>query len=128
MARSELDRWRAEHPHAHARPEDFTPVREALRQVTLRAIMDTCEVSKATASGWRSGRHVPHLRFWPALASLAGVTLHPEIAALFDPAGGYLHRSPVAGVLLGTPPADRQGEGAAGAAAGVGVDDQAASR
>lgn len=83
-ARSELDQWRAEHPHAHARPEDFAPVREALRSVTLRAIMAECEVSKATASGWRAGRHVPHLRFWPALANLAGVVLDPDVAAAID--------------------------------------------
>jgi CRISPR-associated endonuclease Cas1 len=84
MARSELEQWRAEHPHAHARPEDFAPVRQALRKVTLRAIMAECGVSKATASGWRSGRHVPHLRFWPALASLAGVTLQSEVVAAID--------------------------------------------
>jgi len=75
MARSELDAWRAEHPHAQANPADFAPVLAGLAPVTLRAIMDACSVSKATASGWRSGRHVPALMHWPALAELAGVAL-----------------------------------------------------
>ncbi len=73
MARSELDAWRAEHPHAHADPSQFAPIRAGLAGVTLAQIMTACGVAKATASGWRSGRHVPALRHWPALAALAGV-------------------------------------------------------
>jgi CRISPR-associated endonuclease Cas1 len=75
MARSELDRWRAEHPHARANPVDFAPVRDALSTVKLSAIMTACAVSKATASGWRSGRQLPPLRHWQALAELAGVAV-----------------------------------------------------
>ena len=75
MARSELDRWRAEHPHATANAADFAPVREALSTVKLSAIMAACAVSKATASGWRSGRQLPPLRHWQALAELAGVAV-----------------------------------------------------
>jgi transcriptional regulator with XRE-family HTH domain len=43
--------------------------------VTLARIMAACSVSKTTASGWRSGRHVPAIRHWHALAGLAGVGL-----------------------------------------------------
>ena len=73
MARSELDAWRAEHPHAKARPEDFAAIRAGLRDVKLAEIMTALSVSKASASSWRSGRVVPALRHWPALATLAGV-------------------------------------------------------
>jgi len=85
MARSELEQWKAEHPHAHARPEDFDPIRQALSGANLGQIMSACLVSKATASGWRTGRHVPSLRFWPTLASLGGVTLAPDIADILAP-------------------------------------------
>lgn len=78
MARTELERWKAEHPHANANPADFAPIREALARVTLTTIMAGCQVSKTTASGWRSGRHVPALRHWAALARLVGVDV-PEM-------------------------------------------------
>jgi CRISPR-associated endonuclease Cas1 len=83
MARSELDRWRAEHPHAKANPADFAPVLDALASVKLSAIMAACAVSKATASGWRSGRRLPALRHWQGLAELGGV-------AVVDPETGEL--------------------------------------
>lgn len=73
MARSELDAWRAEHPHATARPEDFAAIRAGLRDVKLSEIMAALGISKTSASSWRSGRVVPALRHWPALATLAGV-------------------------------------------------------
>ena len=73
MARSELDAWRAEHPHAKARPEDFAAIRAGLRDVKLAEIMTALGISKTSASSWRSGRVVPALRHWPALATLAGV-------------------------------------------------------
>jgi CRISPR-associated endonuclease Cas1 len=73
MARSELERWKAEHPQAVAHPSEFEPIREALQGVTLRQIMAATGASKPAASGWRSGRHVPALRHWGALASLVGL-------------------------------------------------------
>lgn len=74
MARSELERWKAEHPHANADPAAFESIRSGLATVKLSAIMTACGVSKATASGWRSGRYVPPIRHWERLAALAGVT------------------------------------------------------
>ena len=85
MARSELDAWRAEHPHAKARPEDFAAIRAGLRDVKLAEIMSTLGVSKASASSWRSGRVVPALRHWEALAALAGVEVPAGV--LDEPAG-----------------------------------------
>jgi hypothetical protein len=79
MARSELERWKADNPHANADPAHFAPIREALCSVTLTAIMASCQVSKTTASGWRSGRHVPPLRHWPALAEVAGFEFPAEL-------------------------------------------------
>ena len=78
MARSELERWKADHPHANADPADFAPIREALTGVTLGAIVTACNTSKAAASGWRSGRYVPAMRHWPALAKLGGVVWTDE--------------------------------------------------
>ena len=75
MARSELDAWRAEHPHAKANPAAFEAIRAGLASVKLAEIMRALGCSKSGASGWRSGRVVPALRHWPALASLAGVPL-----------------------------------------------------
>jgi CRISPR-associated endonuclease Cas1 len=71
MARTELERWKAEHPHANADPEAFEPVHAGLAAVKLSAIAAACGVSKATASAWRAGRYVPPLRHWEALAALA---------------------------------------------------------
>ncbi len=73
MARSELDAWRAEHPHANADPRHFAPIRAGLAGVKLSEITGALGCSKASASSWRSGRVVPALRHWPALAALAGV-------------------------------------------------------
>jgi hypothetical protein len=74
-ARAELERWRAEHPGAGADPEVFTEtILPGLTKVKLRDIIDACGVSKTLASMIRSGRHIPPLRHWMALASLAGVT------------------------------------------------------
>ncbi len=73
MARSELDAWRAEHPHATADPAHFASIRAGLATVKLAEIMGAVGCSKASASSWRSGRVVPALRHWEALAVLAGV-------------------------------------------------------
>ena len=85
MARSELDAWRAEHPHATARPEDFAAIRAGLADVKLATIMAALGISKTSASSWRSGRVVPALRHWPALATLAGVEVPAGI--LGEPRG-----------------------------------------
>ncbi len=77
MARSELERWKAEHPHANADPTAFESIRARLGTVKLPAIMTACGVSKGTASAWRAGRYVPPLRHWDSLAALAGVPM-PE--------------------------------------------------
>jgi CRISPR-associated endonuclease Cas1 len=72
-SRAELERWRAEHPGAKVRPADFEPVRAGLAKVKLSEIMAATGVAKSTASMIRSGRHVPALRHWEALAELAGL-------------------------------------------------------
>lgn len=73
--RTELDRSKAEHPHANADPAEFEPIRAGLANVKLPVIMAACGVSKATASGWRSGRYVPPLRHWDALTEVAACGL-----------------------------------------------------
>ncbi len=72
--RAELERWRAEHPDTSADPEEFRQaILPGLARVKLREIMAACSVAKSTASMIRSGRHLPALRHWPALARLGGV-------------------------------------------------------
>ncbi|MGH9110023.1 MAG: CRISPR-associated endonuclease Cas1 [Acidimicrobiales bacterium] len=73
MARSELEQWKAEHPHANADPAAFEPIRAGLATVKLSAIVAACGVSKATASSWRAGRYVPPVRHWDALTQLSTV-------------------------------------------------------
>ena len=70
MARSELERWKAEHPHANADPAEFERIRPGLASVQLSTIAAACGVSKATASAWRAGRYVPPLRHWGMLAAI----------------------------------------------------------
>jgi hypothetical protein len=66
--------WRAGHPdEARPPPEAFAPIRDGLASVKLTAIMAATGLAKSTASQLRSGRAVPHVRHWPALAALAGV-------------------------------------------------------
>jgi hypothetical protein len=86
MARSELECWKAEHPHANADPSHFAPIRAGLRTVKLAEITAALGVSKASASSWRSGRVVPALRHWAALAVLAGVDI-PAGIPVEDPTG-----------------------------------------
>ncbi len=50
-------------------------LRPALAEVKLSAIIEATGVAKSTASGWRSGRHLPHPMHWQALTELAGVPL-----------------------------------------------------
>lgn len=66
--------WSAHHP---AGPVDTAwwegTCRPGLAEVKVGAIMRACGVSKSSASGWRSGKHVPHPMHWETLAGLAGV-------------------------------------------------------
>jgi hypothetical protein len=81
MARTELEQWKAENPHVHATPEEFEPIRAGLAGVSLADIMAATGCSKSAASQWRSGRYVPAIRHWPALAGLVGVTVDDVLGA-----------------------------------------------
>ena len=71
--RAELERWRIENPGRTGDAEAYrTTILPALASIKLAAIMSTLDVAKSTASMIRSGRHVPALRHWPALAELGG--------------------------------------------------------
>jgi CRISPR-associated endonuclease Cas1 len=56
-------------------PSEFAPIREGLDGVLLDRIGQSIGVSRAAAGNIRKGRLVPHVRHWPSLAELAGVTL-----------------------------------------------------
>ncbi|MHB1582508.1 MAG: CRISPR-associated endonuclease Cas1 [Acidimicrobiales bacterium] len=90
-ARSELERWKAEHPRVRVTPEEFEPIREGLTNVSLAEIMQATGCSRSAASQWRSGRYVPALRHWSGLAELAGMgpalRAHHSLAVLSGPSG-----------------------------------------
>jgi hypothetical protein len=56
-------------------PSEFVPIREGLDGVRLDRIAEAIGVSRAAAGNIRKGRPVPHVRHWPTLAELAGITL-----------------------------------------------------
>jgi hypothetical protein len=66
--------WHSEHPDATRPPaEAFAPIRDGLASVKLAAMMAATGLAKSSASQVRSGRTVPHVRHWSALADLARV-------------------------------------------------------
>jgi CRISPR-associated protein Cas1 len=71
-SRAELERWKSDHPDARTDPEAFRrEVLPLLRGVKLTEIMRATGMAKSSASMVRSGRRVPALRHWSALAALA---------------------------------------------------------
>jgi CRISPR-associated protein Cas1 len=74
VARSAQEAWRTEHPDAVIDRADFlATITPRLVDIPLRQIMDAAGVTKASASDYRRGKHVPHPSYWPALAELVGV-------------------------------------------------------
>jgi CRISPR-associated protein Cas1 len=73
-ARSAQQAWRAEHPGAPIDRADFlATITPRLKEIPLRQIMQAAGVTKATASGYRNGKSVPHPSYWLALARMVGV-------------------------------------------------------
>jgi CRISPR-associated endonuclease Cas1 len=73
VAHEGIREWRTEHTDDERRaPETFVQIREGLADIKLVDIMAATGLSKSMASQIRSGRTVPHVRHWPALAELAG--------------------------------------------------------
>jgi CRISPR-associated endonuclease Cas1 len=71
-SRAELERWRREHPEPRPDPEVFRrDILPGLANVKLSEIVTACGVARSWASMIRSGRKVPALRHWAALADLA---------------------------------------------------------
>lgn len=81
-AQAGLVQWRADHPVGERPPaEAFAVIREGLGRLKLTEIMAATRLSKSMASQIRSGRTVPHVRHWQALATLAahaGREVSPE--------------------------------------------------
>jgi transcriptional regulator with XRE-family HTH domain len=74
LARSAQQAWRSEHPDAVIDRADFlATITPRLKEIPLRQIMQAAGVTKATASGYRNGKSVPHPSYWAALAELVGV-------------------------------------------------------
>jgi hypothetical protein len=51
-------------------PSEFAPIRETLSSIPLQQISEAIDVSRTAASKIRSGKLVPHVRHWEALARL----------------------------------------------------------
>ncbi len=68
-----LREWEEAHPGEVPDQERFTrDILPGLATVPLSAILAATGCSKAAASGWRRGKHTPHVSTWPALAQLGG--------------------------------------------------------
>jgi CRISPR-associated protein Cas1 len=73
-ARSAQQAWRAEHSGAVIDRADFlATITPRLKEIPLRQIMQAAGVTKATASGYRNGKSVPHPSYWAALTTLVGI-------------------------------------------------------
>jgi hypothetical protein len=73
-ARSLQEAWRAKHPDAVIDRDDFlATITPRLKEIPLKQIMQAAGVTKATASDYRRGKHVPHPSYWQALAELVGL-------------------------------------------------------
>jgi CRISPR-associated endonuclease Cas1 len=72
--RAEEREWERRHQGMRRpSPEQFGPIREALASFPLDTIAAAIGVSRTAAGYIRSGKQVPHIRHWSALAALAGV-------------------------------------------------------
>jgi hypothetical protein len=71
--KAERDAWEAA---AYAGEEwdaaDFEPIRQALGEVPVSAIMAAIGLSRGACTAVRTGRESCHPRHWPALAALVG--------------------------------------------------------
>ncbi len=66
--------WERDHRGmARPLPSEFARIREALSGIPLRRIAESIGVSQTAASKIRSGKLVPHVRNWEALANLAEI-------------------------------------------------------
>lgn len=78
VARAAREAWRAEHPDAVLDRADFLAIiTPKLKELPLRQIMQAAGVTKATASGYRNAKSVPHSSYWPTLAELVGAKVAP---------------------------------------------------
>jgi transcriptional regulator with XRE-family HTH domain len=59
------------------RADFFATITPRLKELPLRQIMQAAGVTKATASGYRNGKSVPHPSYWLALAELVGAKVAP---------------------------------------------------
>jgi hypothetical protein len=71
--------WEREH-RGMVRPltSEFAPIRDGLSGIPLERIMQTIDVSRTAASKIRSGKLVPHIRHWEALARLVSASRSGE--------------------------------------------------
>jgi CRISPR-associated endonuclease Cas1 len=70
--KAERDAWEAEHHGEHWDPADFEPVRLALADIPMSAIMAATGLSRASCVSIRTGRQSCHPRHWAKLADLVG--------------------------------------------------------
>jgi CRISPR-associated endonuclease Cas1 len=75
--RAERDAWEAAHQGETWDSAAFEPVRRALAEVPMSAVMQATGMSRGACAAIRSGRQTCHPRHWEVLARLAGMSL-PE--------------------------------------------------
>jgi hypothetical protein len=73
--KAERDAWEAAHAGEVWDQADFEPIRLALQEVPISALMATTGMSRGACTSLRTGRMACHPRHWAALAELAGIHL-----------------------------------------------------
>jgi CRISPR-associated endonuclease Cas1 len=75
--KAERDAWEAAHQGEAWDSAAFEPIRKALAEVPMSAVMQATGMSRGACAAIRSGRQPCHPRHWEVLARLAGMSL-PE--------------------------------------------------
>jgi hypothetical protein len=76
--KAERDAWEAAHAGEVWDAADFEPIRRALAEVPISALMRVTGLSRGACTSLRTGRAACHPRHWAALAELAGIALPLE--------------------------------------------------
>jgi hypothetical protein len=74
--KAERDAWEAAHASENWDQADFEPIRAALIDIPMSAIMAATGLSRGACNGIRTGRERCHPRHWVALAELCGYSLN----------------------------------------------------
>jgi hypothetical protein len=73
------DAWEADHAGEHWDPADFEPIRQALADLPISAIVAATGLSRGACTSIRTGAQPCHPRHWPALANLVDLSIDGDL-------------------------------------------------